>query len=131
MAVNYSVPLRNARANAILALVGPSPKLRMYTGTKPTAASDPSSGTLLAEMTLPAVWLAAASNGVVVQAGVWTTAAALASGSAGYVRIFDSSGTTCHIQANVPDEFTGVPSNNTLEGAPVTITGGIFTEGNA
>ncbi len=130
MSVNYSTALRNARADVIQSQVGASPKLRIYSGSKPASVSDPASGTLLAELTLPAVWLNAAASGALTQAGVWTVAAALATGTAGYYRIYDNAGTTSHIQGSVPSDLVGNPTNAITAGAGVTVTAFTLTEGN-
>lgn len=131
MAVKLSTTLRNARANAIQTTVGAAAVLRLYTGTAPSAAADASSGTMLAEFTLPTTWLAAASSGAVAQAGTWSCPSAAATGTAGYYRIFDPTGATCHYQGDVPANLTGTPDNTITLGAPVNITGFSFTEAGA
>lgn len=114
-----------------MASVGASPKLRLYTGSKPAAASDPATGTLLAELPLPPVWLGAAVNGVLTQAGVWTTPAGIASGTVGYYRIYNNAASTCHVQGSVPADLVGNPTNTVTAGVGVTVTGYTLTEGNA
>lgn len=131
MALRYSTALRNARANLLPTVAGASPLFRYYTGSAPASCAAAATGTLLAELTLPSAWLAAAASGVAAQNGVWTTAAALATGTPGYFRIYDAAGVTCHIQGTVPDEITGSPTAVITSGSPVTVTGYTFTEANA
>jgi hypothetical protein len=135
MAVNLSVAVRNARLDAIETAAGTTAILRIYTGTKPTACSDAAAGTLLAEMTLPSDWMAAASAGAKAKSGTWSDASANAAGTAGYFRIYDSAGTTCHLQGTVT--ATGGGGDLTLDNVSiasaqvVTITSFTLTDGNA
>lgn len=131
MAVKYSEALRNARLNQLQTHIGASAVLRMYTGTPPANCAAASTGTLLAEMTLPSTWLAAASAGVAAQSGTWQDATANASGTPGYFRIFESTGTTCHIQGVCGVDLVGDPTDAIVSGSPVVITGYEITEGNA
>jgi hypothetical protein len=93
-----SVAVRNARLDAIETTTGASPLLRVFTGTMPANCAAASTGTQLAQATLPADWMAAAASGSKALSGTWQDAAADASGLAGYYRILDSAGTTCHVQ---------------------------------
>ena len=91
-------------------------------------------GTLIAEITCPADWLAAASNGSKVLSGSWTVAATNA-GTAGYYRIYDSTGTNCDEQGNITATGGGgaVTVDNTSIAAAqtVTVTTKTLTDGNA
>ncbi len=135
MAVNLSTTVRNARLDAIETAISTAPLLRIYSGTKPTACSDAATGTLLAEMTLPSDWLAAASGGSKAKSGTWSDASANAAGTAGYYRIYDAAGTNCHAQGTVT--ATGGGGDMTLDntsiasGQVVTITSFTLTDGNA
>jgi cytochrome c5 len=135
MSVNLSTTVRNARLDAIETAISTAPLLRIYSGTKPTACADAATGTLLAEMTLPSDWLAAASSGSKAKSGTWSDASANAAGTAGYFRIYDSTGTTCHAQGTVT--ATGGGGDMTLDntsiasGQVVTITSFTLTDGNA
>jgi len=104
MARSYSVAVRNAMLDAYESTIGTSPLLRFYSGSIPANAAAATTGTLLASITLPADWMAAASAGAKALAGTWTGAGAAGAGAGtdiGYFRIFDSSGTTCHDQGTV------------------------------
>ena len=109
--------------------------MKIRTGAPPTNIADADTGTVLATLTLPADWLAAASNGVVAKAGTWSDAAGDAAGSAGHFRIYATDGTTQHMQGTVT--ATGGGGDLTLDnisiavGQAVTITAFSLTEGNA
>jgi hypothetical protein len=100
MAVQYSTTLRNAQLDAIETVIGTAPKLQIRTGTQPATAATAASGTLLAEITCPSDWLAAASSGAKALSGSWSVAATT-TGTAGHFRILDSSGATCHMQGSI------------------------------
>lgn len=135
MAINLSVTVRNAKLNAVESTVDVAPILRIYTGTKPANTAAAATGTLLVEMTLPSDWMGAASSGQKAKAGTWQDASANATGDAGYFRIYDSAGTTCHIQGTVT--ITGNGGDMTLNkvnittGDNVEITSFTLIEGNA
>lgn len=138
MAVNLSVALRNAMLNQIESQLGTAPKLRLYSGAKPTAAADAATGDLLCEITLPSDWLAAASSGSVAKSGTWQGTGAAAAGggtNAGYFRLYTSDGTTCHAQGNVTATGGGgdLTMNNisVADGQSVEVTGFTFNAGNA
>ena len=128
-----SIAIRNARAAQIQSVVGASPLLRVFSGPAPANCAAASTGTLLAQCTLPSVWLTTAASGVVSQAGLWETAAATASGTPGYFRIFDAAGTTCHIQGVIPTDIAGVdaPSEAIAAGSPFSLTAITITDGDA
>jgi hypothetical protein len=135
MAINLSVTVRNAKLNAVESTVDVAPILRIYTGTKPANTAAAATGTMLVEMTLPSDWMGAASSGQKAKAGTWQDASANATGDAGYFRIYDSAGTTCHIQGTVT--ITGNGGDMTLNkvnittGDNVEITSFTLIEGNA
>ena len=132
MAVQYSVPVRNAMLDAIESTTGASAKLYMYTGAVPAncAAADPAG--LLLTMSLPADWMAAAAAGVKSLSGSWTVAATGAGTAISY-RIKDSAGTTCHEQGTVGTAGTDIVLDNNVMAATqnVTITAKTITAGNA
>jgi hypothetical protein len=67
---------------------------------------------MLVEMSLPSDWLEAADAGTIVKKGAWS-GTAVAAGTAGYYRIFDTAGTTCHEQGTVSQAVTLVTSAST------------------
>ena len=134
MAIQFSVAVRNARLDVVETTIGASPKLRILTGAKPADCAAAQTGTQLVEVTCPADWLNAASGGQKTLAGVWTATAG-ASGTAGYYRITDSSGTVCHEQGTITATGGGgdmtVDNTSIANGQTVTVTTKTFTEGNA
>ena len=135
MALQYSVAVRNAQLDAVEVTVSMAPLLRIYSGSAPANCAAAASGTLLAEMTLPSDWMAAASSGSKALSGRWQDASANATGTAGHFRLYDSGGTTCHAQGTVT--ATGGGGDLTLDnvsiasGQSVTITSFTITAGNA
>lgn len=134
MAIQLSTTIRNAQANQIESTIGTSPKLQIRTGAQPTNCAATNSGSLLAELTLPSDWLAAASSGAVALAGTWTGTAS-GTGTAGHFRIFDSAATTCHYQGSIT--ATGGGGDMTLDntsiasGQTINITAFTHTMGNS
>lgn len=135
MAIQLSTSARNARLDAIESTTGVSAILRIRTGAAPANCGAADSGTVLAEMTLPSDWMAAAASGSKAKSGTWEDAAANATGTAAHFRIYDSAGTTCHLQGTVSGTGGGgdMELNNTsiATGQQVTITTFALTDGNA
>lgn len=135
MAVKFSEAVRNARLDAIETAIGTSAVLKIRTGSPPAAITDADSGTVLATLTLPSDWLAAASGGSKAKSGTWEDASADNGGTAGHFRIYSSDGTTQHWQGTVT--ATGGGGDMTLDntsiasGQVVTITSLTVTDGNA
>jgi hypothetical protein len=128
MAFQYSVAVRNSRLDAVETAIGVSAVLKVFSGAEPAncAAADPTG--LLCTITLPADWLAAASGGTKAKAGVWSGAAS-GSGTAASWRIYDSSGTVCHIQGNTTDMT--FDNTNIATGQTMTVNSFTLTAGNA
>ncbi len=63
MTIQLGVDVRNAMADVIESTIGTSPRLKLYTGAAPASCAATETGTLLANVTLPSDWLAAAANG--------------------------------------------------------------------
>lgn len=135
MALQYSVAVRNAQLDVVESTVGTAPLLRIYSGSAPATCATAASGTLLAEMTLPSDWMAAANAGSKALSGTWQDASANAAGTAGHWRLYDSGGTTCHAQGTVT--ATGGGGDMTLDNTSiasaqsVTVTSFTITAGNA
>lgn len=135
MAIKMSVAVRNAKLDAIETAIGVSAVLKIRSGSVPTNIADADSGTVLATMSLPSDWMAAASSGSKAKNGTWQEASADAAGTAGHFRIYASDGTTQHIQGTVT--ATGGGGDMELDNTSialaqvVTITTFTLTEGNA
>ncbi|UXO94011.1 hypothetical protein Pan4_24 [Pseudanabaena phage Pan4] len=133
MAFQFSVATRNASIDAIETTIGTAPTLEIRSGTVPANCAAADSGTLLASMTLPSDWLAAASAGAKTLLGTWQDTSADAAGTAGHFRI--KAGATCHIQGTVT--ATGGGGDMTLDnvsiasGQQVTVTAFTLNAGGA
>lgn len=135
MAFQFSTAARNAALDAIEAAIGTAPVLRLRSGAAPANCAAADSGTVLATMNLPSDWLAAASGGAKSLLGTWQDLAADAAGTVAHFRIYDTAGTTCHIQGTVTISGGGgdmTLDNNVLAiGQQVTITGFTINAGGA
>lgn len=115
MALQFSTTLRNNLLDQIETTIGVSPILRIRSGAPPANCGTADSGTVLATMTLPSDFLAAASGGTKAKSGTWEDTSADAAGTAGHFRIYDSSGTVCIMQGTVT--ATGGGGDMTLDNA--------------
>lgn len=136
MAIQLSAEVRNARLDTIESTTGASAILRVYSGSVPASTSTAiTSQTLLAEITLPSDWMAAASGGTKALAGTWSDASVNATGTAAFFRIWNSGGTTAHVQGTVTASGGGgdmiVDSTSFVSGTTFTITSFTLTDGNA
>jgi hypothetical protein len=126
MTVQHSVAVRNARLDVWESTIGTSPILRIRTGAQPANCAAARTGTILASITLPSDWMAAASGGVKAKSGTWSDSSADAPGTAGHYEIMDSTGTTCHEQGSVSATGAGgdMEVNNTsfAAGQPFEVT---------
>jgi len=133
MPFQFSTATRNASIDAIETAIGTAPTLEIRSGAVPANCAAADSGTVLATMTLPSDWLAAASNGSKTLLGTWQDTSADATGTAGHFRI--KVGATCHIQGTVT--ATGGGGDMTLDNISVasaqqvTITSFTLTAGGA
>lgn len=135
MALQFSVAVRNGMLDSIETVTGATAILRLRTGAPPATCATADSGTIVAEMTLPADWMAAASGGTKALLGTWQDLSANAAGTVAHFRIYDSAGTTCHAQGTVTISGGGgdmTLDNNVLAlGQQVTITSYTYTAANA
>lgn len=134
MTVQYSVTARNNRLDTIETTVGAAPILKIISGAVPANCAAANAGTALVSITLPADWMNGASAGVKAKLGTWS-GTATAGGTAGHFRIYDASGTTCHMQGTVT--ATGGGGDMTVDNISIqvwqTVTVNTFqlTAGNA
>ncbi|HSX63972.1 MAG TPA: hypothetical protein VLF15_04545 [Pseudoxanthomonas sp.] len=135
MAIQLSVSVRNARLDAIESTIGASPIMRIRTGAAPANCAAADSGTVLAELMLPSDWMAAAASGSKALSGTWQDTSANATGTAAHFRIYESTGTTCHLQGTVTATSGGgdMEVNNTsfASGQSFTVTSFTLTDANA
>ena len=107
MALQYSVAVRNAKLDAVETTVGTSAVLKFRTGSAPADCATADSGTVIATLNLPSDWLAAAASGEKSKSGTWEDTSADATGTAAHFRIYDSGGSTCHIQGTITTVAVG------------------------
>jgi hypothetical protein len=135
MALQYSVSVRNARLDVVESTIGTSAILKIRTGSAPADCATADSGTVLATVTLPSDWMAAASGGTKALSGTWQDTSADATGTAAHFRVYDSGGTTCHIQGTVTASGGGgdmtVDSTSFTSGQQFTVSTFTLTAGNA
>jgi hypothetical protein len=135
MAIQLSTTVRNARLDAIETTIGTSAVLKIRSGAAPANVATADSGTVLATLTLPSDWLAAASSGSKAKSGTWQDTSADATGTAAHFRIYASDGTTAHIQGTVT--VTGGGGDMTVDSVSFTaaqsftISTFTLTDGNA
>ena len=103
MALQYSQAVANAKLDSIEVTITSTAWLGIRSGAPPANLATADSGTLLASITLPADWMAAASGAVKAKSGTWTDAAADATGTAGHFRVYTGTAPTgtAHIQGTV------------------------------
>lgn len=104
MTIQMSTTLRNAINDAFETTLGTSAKMRFYSGSIPANCAAAATGTLLCEISCPSDWASASASGEKAKSGTWS-ATATATGTVGYYRMYDSSGTTCHEQGTVSKAF--------------------------
>lgn len=135
MALQFSAAVRNARLDSVETTVGTSAVLKIRTGAAPADVATADSGTVLATLTLPSDWMAAASGGSKAKSGTWQDASADASGTAAHWRLYASDGTTCHAQGTVTATGGGgdmtVDNTNFAAAQSFTVTSFTLTDGNA
>lgn len=134
MAIQFSTTVRNARLDQIETTIGTAPTLEIRTGSAPANCGSADSGTVVATLTLPSDWMAAASSGAKSLSGTWQDLSADATGTAGHFRI--KVGSTCHIQGTCSATGGGgdmeiSPNASVTAGQSFTVNTFTLTDGNA
>jgi len=135
--LQYSVPVNNARLDAIETQIGVAPTLEIRTGALPANCAAVATGNLLASIVLPSDWLSAAAAGVKAKNGAWsgTALSNIATSNAGYFRINLGSPSDCQIQGDIT--ATGGGGAMTLDnisiaaGQTITVNTFQLTAGNS
>lgn len=135
MTLQYSVAVRNARLDVVESTISTLAVLKIRTGAQPADCATADSGTILATLTLPSDWMAAASGGTKAKSGTWEDTSADNAGTAAHFRLYASDGTTCHAQGTVTVTGGGgdMTVDNTVFAAAqaFSITSFTLTAGNA
>lgn len=133
--MQLSTAVRNARLDVIETTIGSTAVLKIRSGAVPADCAAADSGTVLATLTLPADWMAAASGGSKAKAGTWEDASADATGTAAHFRLYASDGSTCGMQGTVTATGGGgdltVDNTSFASGQSFTVTSFTLTDGNA
>ena len=133
MTIGLSTTVKNARLDAIESTIGTAAVLKIRTGAAP-GIGNADSGTVLATLTLPSDWMAAASGGTKAKSGTWEDTSADATGTAAHFRIYASDGTTQHIEGTVTATSGGgdmeVDNTSFASGQSFTVSTFTLTEGN-
>ena len=128
--MQLATDVRNAMLDAIETIIGTAPTMKIFSGAAPANCAAADSGTVLATLSLPSDWLAAASGGSKSKSGTWEDTSADATGTAGHVRIYTSGG-VCKLQGSVTGTGDGgfMTVNNTSFAAtqPFVVTGFTLT----
>lgn len=135
MALQYSVAVRNAKLDAVESTIGTGAILKLRTGSAPADCATADSGTVVASLTLPSDWMAAASSGSKAKSGTWQDTSADNSGTIAHWRLYASDGTTCGAQGTATITSGGgdmeLDAVVVTAGQTITITGFTLTAGNA
>jgi hypothetical protein len=132
MSIQLAVSTRNARLDAIETDLGTSPILEIRTGAQPADCATADSGTVLATLTLPSDFMAAAAAGAKAKSGTWQDASADATGTAAHFRL-KTSGSVCKLQGSCGIGTGDLQLDNTslATGQQFTVTAFTLTDGNA
>jgi len=127
MAIKFSETVANAMLDTFESTISTGPTLELRTGAAPANCAAADSGTLIASMTLPSDWMAAASGGSKAKSGTWEDTSADDTGEIAHFRIKQS--TTCHMQGSVSESGGGgdIIVDNTDVNAGQSISISAFT----
>lgn len=132
MALTYSTAIANARLDVVESTIGTAAILKIRTGSPPATVATASTGTVLATITLPSDWMAAASSRSKAKSGTWTDASADATGTAGHFEITASDGTTVGMRGTVAASGADMNVNTVsfVSGDSFTVTTFTLNAGN-
>lgn len=106
MTKQFSVTLRNAWLTTYETTIGPSPIMRIRTGSQPSSCAAAATGTVLWTETLPSDFMGAPSNGSSSKLGTWEAVVA-AAGTAGWYEIVSAgSPSERHEQGSITRAFS-------------------------
>lgn len=135
MTLQLSTGVRNAMLDAIETAISTSAVMKIRSGSAPATCATADSGTVLATLSLPSDWMAAASGGSKAKSGTWEDTSADNTGTAAHWRIYASDGTTCHMQGTVTATGGGgdltVDNTSFASGQAFTVTAFSIAAGNS
>jgi len=124
MAIGLTTAVKNARLSAIATAAGASPKIRIYSGTRPTTGGAETA--ILAELTMPTTPFGTPANGI-MNANAIPSANAKATGTATWFRLL--AGTTPVMDGSVGEDLA-LNATAISSGQLINITSFTVTEGN-
>lgn len=127
MTFAISDAVANAMLDVVETTIGISAVLKIRTGAPPADLATADSGTVLATLSLPSDWMAAASSRSKAKSGTWEDTSADASGTAGHFRVYASDGSTKHLQGTIT--ATGGGGDMTLDNTSITSTQDVLITG--
>lgn len=130
MALQFSTTLRNAMLDQIETVLGTSAVLKIRTGAQPANVAAADSGTVLATINLASDWASAAASGAKSFSGLPVSdPSADNTGTAGHFRLYQSDGTTAHMQGSVGTSGTDliVDSTSFTAGQTFNVTAWTWT----
>jgi hypothetical protein len=126
VALQWSTTVRNNMLDGIETSIGVSAVLKIRVGAAPANCAAADAGAVLATLSLPADWMAAAAAGSKAKSGTWEDLIADNTGAAGHFRLYASDGVTCHCQGTITATGGGgdmtVDNVNFTAGQPFTVT---------
>jgi hypothetical protein len=127
MPLQVTTALRDGWLDDIVAAVGTSGLIRVYTGALPANVAAAASGTLLGTLTCSAT-LGTVSGGVLTFSAVTQDSSADATGTAGYFRLTTSGGTAV-AQGDVGTSGADMNLNTVsiVAGGPISVTSATIT----
>jgi len=134
MALSFTTAVRNARQDAITTAAGNAALLRIYDGTPPASANAALSGnTKLAELVCGSPLAGAAASAALTANAISNDAAADATGTASFFRLYKSDGTTVIAQGTCGTSGADLNLNtlSLVAGGPVAVSSLVWTDGNA
>lgn len=135
MALQLSATVRTSRVAAIETAIGGTALMKLLTGSIPANCAAADTGSTVASFALPADYLDTATGGTVGKNGTWQETSADGAGTVGYFRIYNNTGSACHIQGTCTNTSGGgdLELQNVIinAGQQVTITSFVLTDGNA
>lgn len=128
--LQFSVALRNARADQVTSAAGAGALLRLFTGAAPANCAAAASGTLLSAHTCTTP-LAPAAAGGILSPSLPPNATAVATGVAGHWRLYKSDGVTCVAQGTAGTSAADLilQTTSVVSGAKVQINSWSWLEG--
>ena len=124
---NFSANAIAANALNVASVLGGA-TLTIYSGTQPATADDPLAGnTALAVLTLPAATSNTVSSVGVITFGAITSVAAIASGTASFARVTNSSNTICDLSVGTSGTDAIINSVGITVGVDVAISAMSYT----